>query len=37
MRPPEGVQIAGQPLDAYPAAPEATPPVIVRFARNRTA
>jgi hypothetical protein len=33
----EGVEIAGQPLDAYLTGPEATAPAIVRFALNRTA
>jgi hypothetical protein len=37
MRQPEGVDIAGQPLDAYPTGPEATAPAAVRFALNRTA
>ena len=37
MRQPEGVEIAGQPLDAHLAGPEATAPAIVRFVLNRTA
>jgi hypothetical protein len=37
MRQPAGVEIAGQPLDAYPTGPEATAAAIVRFALNRTA
>ncbi len=36
MRQPEGVEIAGQPLDAYLTRPEATAPAIVRFALSRT-
>jgi hypothetical protein len=36
MRQREGVEIAGQRLDAYLTGPEATAP-IVRFAVNRTA
>ena len=31
MRQPEGVEIAGQPLDAYLTGPEATAPTIVRL------
>ena len=34
MRPREGVESAGQPLDAYVTGPEATRPTIVRFAVN---
>ena len=37
MRQPEGVEIAGQPLDAYLTGPEATAPAIVRFVLSRTA
>ena len=37
MRPREGVEIAGQPLDAYLTRPEATSPAVVLFAVNRTA
>jgi hypothetical protein len=37
MRPREGVEIAGQPLDAYLTGPEATSPAVVLFAVNRTA
>ena len=36
MRQPEGVEIAGQPLDAYLPDPEAQAPAIVRFSVNRT-
>jgi len=37
MRPREGVEIAGQPLDAYLTGPEATSPAVVLFAVNPTA
>ncbi len=36
MRQPEGVEIGGQPFDAYLAGPEAKALAIVRFAVNRT-
>jgi hypothetical protein len=37
MRQPEGVEIAGQPLDAHLTGPKVTAPAIVRFALNRIA
>ena len=37
MRQPEGIEIAGQPLHAYPTGSEATPPAIVAVVVNRTA
>jgi len=37
MRQPDGVETAGQPLDACLTGPEATAPAIVRFALSRTA
>lgn len=36
MRQPEGVEIGGQPLDAYLTGTDATPAAIVRFAVKGT-
>ena len=37
MRQPEGIEIAGQPVHAYPTSSEATPPAIVAVLVSRTA
>jgi len=37
MRQPEGIEIAGQPLHAYPTGSEATPAATVAVVVNRTA